>query len=83
MDMADEKIIYFNPHTVEHEKLDMISEHEIRASFGNMDALIFDNTQNLTYYLTSKNLEQTNVLLMSSGNFGGIILDDFAKSLLA
>ncbi len=83
MDMADEKIIYFNPHTVEHKKLDVISEQEIRTSFGNIDALIFDNTQNLTDYLTSKNLEQTNVLLMSSGNFGGIILDDFAKSLLA
>ncbi len=82
MDDADVKIIYFNPHTIEHKKLSMISTQEIKTAFANNELIIFNKKEDLVEYLKNINLDQSNLLLMSSGNFGGIQLDDFAKSLL-
>ncbi len=82
MDSADVSIVYYNPHTIEHKKLEDISPDEVKNAFGNENILIFNNSEALKNYLESQNWTDTNLLLMSSGNYDGIDVDIFAKKLL-
>lgn len=82
MDSADVSIVYYNPHTIEHKKLEDISPEDVKQAFGNENILIFNNSEALKNYLESQNWTDTNLLLMSSGNYDGIDVDIFAKKLL-
>lgn len=82
MDAADESIVYYNPHTIEHKRLENISPEEVKQAFGNDNILIFNNSDALRAYLENHSWTDTNLLLMSSGNYDGIDVDIFAKKLL-
>lgn len=82
MDEADVSIVYFNPHTIEHKRLESISSTEVKAAFSNENILIFNDSAALREYLETQNWTDTNLLLMSSGNYDGIDVDIFAKKLL-
>lgn len=82
MDMADVSIVYYNPHTIEHKRLENISQDEVKAAFANENILIFNDSAALKTHLEMQNWTDTNLLLMSSGNYDGIDVDIFAKKLL-
>lgn len=82
MDMADVSIVYYNPHTIEHKRLENISQDEVKAAFANENILIFNDSKALKTHLEMQNWTDTNLLLMSSGNYDGIDVDIFAKKLL-
>ena len=80
MDKADEAIVYFNPHTIEHKKLKPVTEKQVRAAFGNDRIHVFTDSKKLYDYLTSFAHRDTVVLMMSSGNFDGMNLEQLAQS---
>lgn len=80
MDKADEAIVYFNPHTVEHKKLKPVTSGQILAAFGNKKLKVFSDSQQMKNYLLEKNWENKSLLLMSSGNFDGLDLDGIGKT---
>ncbi len=82
MSQADVAIVYYNPHTIEHKRLENISPEEVKQAFDRDDILIFNESAALKTYLESRNWKETNLLLMSSGNYDGIDVDLFAKELL-
>jgi UDP-N-acetylmuramate: L-alanyl-gamma-D-glutamyl-meso-diaminopimelate ligase len=71
---ADLQIIFYSPHTLEIKKMKPISEEDIRKYFGNEDIRIFTNKELLLNFLNSQNWQNSNLLLMSSGTFGGLDL---------
>lgn len=79
---ADEPIVYFNPHTVAHKKLETISEHDIKEAFNNQRLQVFTDSKILENYLLSKNWNKRNLLLMSSGNFDGLNLKNLAHTII-
>ena len=81
MDAADEAIVYFNPHTIEHKKLPPLTDEQVKKAFGRRDLIVFTDSNLLRSYLESKSLKNANLLLMSSGTFDGIDLSTFAKAL--
>jgi UDP-N-acetylmuramate: L-alanyl-gamma-D-glutamyl-meso-diaminopimelate ligase len=66
----------FLPHTLEMKKMPALDQEEIKKYFGRNDLLVFTDTKDLQEFLMSQNWFQSNLLLMSSGTFGGM---DFAK----
>ncbi len=72
MNDADEAIVYFNPHTIEHKKLKPITQEQVLSYFNRKDLKVFTNSKTLTDYLKSKSLKDHVLLMMSSGNFDGI-----------
>ncbi|MBP8067521.1 MAG: peptidoglycan synthetase [Pedobacter sp.] len=82
MNTADEAIVYFNPHTIEHKKLAPISIAQVKDAFAREDLVVFTESAKLQAYLQSKTWENCNLLLMSSGNFDGIKMESFAEDLL-
>lgn len=72
MNEADEAIVYFNPHTIEHKKLKPITEQQVLSYFNRKDLQVFTDSQQLVSYLKNKHLKNHVLLMMSSGNFDGI-----------
>jgi UDP-N-acetylmuramate: L-alanyl-gamma-D-glutamyl-meso-diaminopimelate ligase len=83
MAAADEAIVYYNPHTVAHKKLETISPDEIKTAFDQEGLRVFTDSKALQNELKSRSWKDNTLLLMSSGNFDGIELNSFAKELLA
>lgn len=81
MDLADEAIVYFNPHTIAHKKLAAISVAEVKAAFGRADIQVYTEAKEMAAYLQQLDWKNRNLLLMSSGNFDGMDLDSFGRSL--
>ena len=82
LNAADIAIVYFNPHTIAHKKLPSISAEDIKQGFGKSNLQVFDNSDELQNFLKAQEYKNTNLLLMSSGNFNNLSLKDFAQSLI-
>ena len=76
MDKPDTAIIYFSPKTVAHKKLDPITPNQILKAFGRKDLLIFTDSKKLEKYLSKLIWKNTNLLMMSSGNFEAINMEN-------
>ena len=83
MDHADEAIIYYNPHTIEHKKLKQVGTGQVKAAFERDDALVFTVSGKLIEYLMGKKYDGAVLLMMSSGNYDGIDLEKFAAELIS
>ncbi len=82
MDKADEGIVFFDPHAIAHKKLPPITSEMIFEAFNRNDLEIFNDSNTLTDRLLIHQKEKNIYLLMSSGNFGGINLDELAKKIV-
>lgn len=83
MDSADVSVVYFSPKTLEHKNLPPLSEVDIKEAFAREDLLVITQNDELVKWLKSQSWVNKNLLLMSSGNFGGLVLEDLATELLA
>ena len=82
MKEADEAIVYFSPDVVAHKKLEPITAEQVAEAFGTPNVSVYTDSNEITALLRAKNWTNSNLLLMSSGNFHGVDLDAFAKELI-
>lgn len=82
MSAADRALIYYNPHTVSHKKLESISKNEVREAFGEGQLEVFNNSKDLIIRLQEINLKNSVLLMMSSGNFDGIKFEELSETVL-
>jgi UDP-N-acetylmuramate: L-alanyl-gamma-D-glutamyl-meso-diaminopimelate ligase len=68
-------VIYLNPHAVALKKLELMDEATLREGFKRSDLLLFTESSALKDYLDSQNYTNTNLLLMSSGNYDNLDLE--------
>lgn len=83
MNNADTAIVFYSPHTLEMKRMPMITPDEIKKAFGDENLMVFTDAKELREFLMSQNWFQTNLLMMSSGTFGGIDLVELANDVLA
>ena len=79
MNEVDKAYVYFDPKSA-HKKLEDLSESAVYDSFDRKDLKVFTDSAVYCDAIREEVNAKALVLLMSSGNFGGII-EDFAKSL--
>ncbi|MCA0930967.1 Mur ligase domain-containing protein [Lutimonas saemankumensis] len=78
---ADQAVVFYSPHAVKIKRLKEVSEEQISKAFQRDDLIIYTEPKAFKDFLFSKNLENTALLLMSSGNYGGLEFDE-VKDLL-
>jgi UDP-N-acetylmuramate: L-alanyl-gamma-D-glutamyl-meso-diaminopimelate ligase len=76
MDKPDIAIVYFSPSAIAHKKLEPITPKQVLTAFGRKDLLVFTDSEKLETYLNKLNWENTNLLMMSSGTFEGMNLEN-------
>jgi UDP-N-acetylmuramate: L-alanyl-gamma-D-glutamyl-meso-diaminopimelate ligase len=78
---ADIACIYYNPEVVKHKHLSPFSEEDVKHAFGKEGLNVFTKSEDLVNSLNDLNYKNTVLLLMSSGPFGGLDLEEIAKSM--
>ena len=80
LDKADIKIVNYDPEALKIKRMEMISPEDIKKAFGDESILVFTSSKELHDYITQ--LDKTNkvFLMMSSGSFGGMNLNEVFKS---
>jgi UDP-N-acetylmuramate: L-alanyl-gamma-D-glutamyl-meso-diaminopimelate ligase len=76
LDQADKAVVFYSPHAVKIKQLDEVTTAQIGAAFGREDLMMFTNPAEFKAFLFSQNLEQTALVLMSSGNYGGLDFEE-------
>ena len=82
MDAADRAIVYFNPHAIQLKKLPPITVLQVKEGFANERLEVFTDSQMLKQSLRQEKWHQKNLLMMSSGNFDGMDLDELAGKIV-
>lgn len=82
MDEADEAIVFFSPEVVKHKQLPAISPEDVMKGFDNKNIKIFTDNRELLALLTNKDYSNSVLLIMTSGNFSGINLQELSNQLL-
>ncbi len=83
MDEADTAVIYLNPHAVALKKLELMSEEMLREGFKRKDLILFTDSTVLSEYLLAQEYADTNLLLMSSGNYDNLNLEPLKQKFLS
>jgi UDP-N-acetylmuramate: L-alanyl-gamma-D-glutamyl-meso-diaminopimelate ligase len=78
---AQKAIIYFNPEKVKAKKMEPLVEADIKKAFSSSNVIVTDDPEKLTHFLTEQSWKNKNLLMMSSGNFGGINLSQLVSKL--
>ncbi len=75
LDAADAAVVFYSPHAVMIKQLEEIKAEQIEEAFQREDLMIFTNPADFKTFLYSEDYENTALLLMSSGNYGGLDFD--------
>jgi UDP-N-acetylmuramate: L-alanyl-gamma-D-glutamyl-meso-diaminopimelate ligase len=82
MEQADMAFVYYNPEVIQHKRLNEIDPEQVKNAFGGNNLEVFTDSEALQAKLRSFNYDNTALLFMTSGNFSGVQLVEFAEELL-
>jgi UDP-N-acetylmuramate: L-alanyl-gamma-D-glutamyl-meso-diaminopimelate ligase len=81
MKAAQTAVVYFNPQKMKAKNLEPLTEAEIKTAFANQTLRVFDDSNKLLEFLQEQKWKNKNLLMMSSGNFGGININTLADQI--
>jgi len=81
LDAADVAVVFYSPHAVEIKNLEEVTHEQIATAFERDDLIIYTNPDDFKAFLFSQNCDNKALLLMSSGNYGGLNFEEL-KSLI-
>ncbi|WP_299797077.1 Mur ligase family protein [uncultured Maribacter sp.] len=76
LDAADEAVIFFLPESVTIKKLEAVTPAQISEAFQRNDLNIFTDAKSFHEFIGNNAYENSTLLLMSSGNYGGLDLNN-------
>lgn len=82
MDKADVAFVYYSQHALQLKKLPDLDPEQVRLSFANTGLRVFTDSAQMVAELKKMLWRQTNLLMMSSGNFDGIDFAALAEELM-
>lgn len=79
LDTADVAVVFYSPHAVQIKKLEEVTHEQIATAFERDDLITYTNPADFKNFLFSQNFDNKSLLLMSSGNYGGLDFDEVKK----
>lgn len=83
MDVADVPIVYLDEHTFALKQMNMLQDDAVKEAFNNQELQIIRSPKALKEKLLSEDWGNSCLLLMSSGNFGGLGVEELIQSKVA
>jgi UDP-N-acetylmuramate: L-alanyl-gamma-D-glutamyl-meso-diaminopimelate ligase len=83
MDKVDYPKVFFSPHALTLKRLEPITVEQVKDAFENPKLQVYTDSQELLADLLKTNWKDKNLLMMSSGNFDGIDLDELSRTITA
>ncbi|MAN58743.1 MAG: peptidoglycan synthetase [Flavobacteriaceae bacterium] len=81
LDTADSAVVFYSPHAVMIKGLEEIKREQIFEAFGREDLTVFTNPADFKTFLYTRDFDNTALLLMSSGNYGGLDFNEVSAYL--
>lgn len=82
MNEADVPVVFYDKETFAHKKMEVLSEAFVKDAFHNERVQIFTNKDALQGFLQMQDWDHKNLLLMTSGNFNGMNVEELAREIL-
>lgn len=79
MDKADQAAVFYSQHALELKRLPSLPEEKVQQGFSKPGLVVINNREDLEKWLRSFNYSNTNLVLMSSGNYDGADMLTFAN----
>ena len=76
LDKADKAVVFYSPEAVAIKQLEKVSIRQIKEAFQREDLIIYTNPEKFKDFLFEESLDNTALLLMSSGNYGGLDFEE-------
>ena len=76
---ADLPVVFYSPRALEIKQLQAISQQQIMDAFQSDDLMVYNNSAEFKNFLFSQKFNNTSLLLMSSGNYGGLNFDEIKQ----
>ncbi len=82
MNLADTPVVFLDKETFAHKNMDLFDETLVRDAFGNDKLKVITDREVLKSFLINQSWSGKNLLLMTSGNFSGLNLDELSTQIL-
>jgi UDP-N-acetylmuramate: L-alanyl-gamma-D-glutamyl-meso-diaminopimelate ligase len=83
MEKADRPIVYFSHHALALKRLPELTAEEVRTAFKDDRLSIYNDSAKMQEDLLTTDYHNKNLLLMSSGNFDGLDMEELARKVLS
>lgn len=81
MDKADAAVVFYSQHALELKRMPNLPAEKVIAGFGKKGLLVMTRKEELQDWLQKQSFENSNLVLMSSGNYDGIDMLTFARQI--
>jgi UDP-N-acetylmuramate: L-alanyl-gamma-D-glutamyl-meso-diaminopimelate ligase len=78
MDKADAAIVFYSSHALELKRMPFLPPEKVYAGFEKEGLMVMNDKETLWEWLQEQSYDQSNVVLMSSGNYDGLDMLTFA-----
>jgi len=82
LDAADEAVVFYDPETVKIKGLEEVTAEQIGKALNRSDVNIFTDSNSFQEYLYDLNFSDSVLLLMSSGDYGGLDFELLKEKIL-
>jgi len=76
LDSADVAVVFYSPDAVKIKQLEEVTYEQIAQAFKRKDLIIYTNPIEFKDFLFASNFDDSALLLMSSGNYGGLDFEE-------
>jgi UDP-N-acetylmuramate: L-alanyl-gamma-D-glutamyl-meso-diaminopimelate ligase len=83
LDDADKAVVYYNPETLRHKRLEDIDPHEVSEAFDTAGLEVIRSKEALDRFFKNSLWKNSVLLLMSSGNFSGLDAKALTEQILS
>jgi UDP-N-acetylmuramate: L-alanyl-gamma-D-glutamyl-meso-diaminopimelate ligase len=81
LSLSDEAVVFYSRHALELKRMPELPRETVIAGFAKDGLVVIEDKEELKDWLESRSFKQTNLLLMSSGNYDGLDMITFAKKI--
>ncbi len=72
MDNADKAVVFYSSHALQLKRMPDLLPEKVKHGFSKADLLVINKKENLEHFLLEEDFSNTNLLLMSSGDYDGL-----------
>jgi len=76
LDAADVAVVFYSPDAVAIKKLEEVTKEQIEQAFNRDNLIVYTNPEEFKSFLLVQDFTDSVLLLMSSGNYGGLNFDE-------
>ncbi|MGX1024484.1 UDP-N-acetylmuramate--L-alanine ligase [Flavobacterium sp. CS20] len=79
LDKADEVVIFYSKKALKIKQMPELTKEQIQEAFNRDDLSVYTNAEDFKAFLKAKHFNNHVLLLMSSGNYGGLDFDELKE----